>query len=102
MHTHSTSKTRSDGGGIHATKDNSKVRSVLQNTKKKLHRADHSEQNAWNADISVVLLNNNVFLHIAACTRALMEHFNWELFDHPPYSPDLTPSDCHLFTYLKN
>jgi histone-lysine N-methyltransferase SETMAR len=25
-----------------------------------------------------------------------------ELFDHPPYSPDLPPSDCHLFTYLKN
>jgi hypothetical protein len=24
------------------------------------------------------------------------------LFDHPPYSPDLAPSDCHLFTYLKN
>jgi histone-lysine N-methyltransferase SETMAR len=24
------------------------------------------------------------------------------LFDHPPYSPDLTPSDYHLFTYLKN
>jgi hypothetical protein len=24
------------------------------------------------------------------------------LFDHPPYSPDLTPSDHHLFTYLKN
>jgi hypothetical protein len=24
------------------------------------------------------------------------------LFDHPPYSPDLAPSDYHLFTYLKN
>jgi hypothetical protein len=21
-------------------------------------------------------------------------------FDHPPYSPDLAPSDYHLFTYL--
>jgi transposase len=29
-----------------------------------------------------------------ARTRALLEHYNWELFDHPPYSPDLTPSDC--------
>jgi histone-lysine N-methyltransferase SETMAR len=25
-----------------------------------------------------------------------------ELFDHLPYTPDLTPSDYHLFTYLKN
>jgi histone-lysine N-methyltransferase SETMAR len=24
------------------------------------------------------------------------------LFDHPPYSPDLALSECHLFTYLKN
>jgi histone-lysine N-methyltransferase SETMAR len=35
-------------------------------------------------------------------TRALLELLNWELFDHPPYSPDLAPSDYHLFTYLKN
>jgi transposase len=43
-----------------------------------------------------------VHLHTAAHTRALLEHFNWELFDRTPYSPDLVPSDCHLFTYLKN
>jgi histone-lysine N-methyltransferase SETMAR len=47
----------------------------------------------------VVLLHDNARLHTstAARTRALLE-----LFDHPPYSPDLTPSDYHLFTYLKN
>jgi histone-lysine N-methyltransferase SETMAR len=28
--------------------------------------------------------------------------FSWELFDYPPYSPDLAPSDYYLFTYLKN
>jgi transposase len=38
----------------------------------------------------------------AARTRALLEDFNWELFDHPPYSPDLAPGGYHLFTYLKN
>jgi hypothetical protein len=31
-----------------------------------------------------------------------VEHFNWELPDHPSYNPDLAPSDCNLFTYLKN
>jgi hypothetical protein len=35
-------------------------------------------------------------------TQAVLEHFNWELFDYPPYSPDVAPSDYHLFTYLKN
>jgi hypothetical protein len=50
----------------------------------------------------VVLLHDNGLPHTAACTRTLLEHSNWELFDHPPYSPDLTPSNFHLLTYLKN
>jgi hypothetical protein len=25
----------------------------------------------------------------------------WDIFFHPPYSPDLAPSDFHLFTHLK-
>jgi transposase len=49
----------------------------------------------------VVLLHDNARPHTAAHTRALLGHFDWELFDHPPYSPDLAPSDYHLFTYLK-
>jgi hypothetical protein len=31
-----------------------------------------------------------------------MEHFNWELFDHPLYSPDLAPSDYHLKNWLRS
>jgi transposase len=50
----------------------------------------------------VVLLHEDSCSHSAAHTWALLEYFNWELFDHPPYSSDLTPSDYHLFTYLKN
>jgi hypothetical protein len=30
----------------------------------------------------VVLLHDNERQHTAAGTRALLEHFNWELFDH--------------------
>jgi hypothetical protein len=51
---------------------------------------------------SVVLLHDNVRPHTAACTRALLEHFTWELFDHPSYSPALAPRNYHLFAYLKN
>jgi transposase len=50
----------------------------------------------------VVLLQDNTRLHAAACTRALLEHFNWGLFDHPPYRTDLAPSEYHMCTYLKH
>jgi hypothetical protein len=40
--------------------------------------------------------------HTAARTPALLQHFNWELFDHLSYSPDFAPSDYHLFNHLKN
>jgi hypothetical protein len=52
----------------------------------------------------VVLLHNNMRSHTnaAACPLALLDPFSWELFDRIPYSSDLTPSDYHLFFYLKN
>jgi hypothetical protein len=50
----------------------------------------------------VVLLHYNARPHTAAYTRTLLEHFNWELFDHHPYSPDLALSGYRLFAYLKN
>ena len=25
----------------------------------------------------------------------------WDILDHPPYSPDLTPNDLNLFLHLK-
>jgi histone-lysine N-methyltransferase SETMAR len=50
----------------------------------------------------VVLLHDNARPPTVARTRALLQHINWELFDHPPYSPDLAPSDYQLFTYLNS
>jgi histone-lysine N-methyltransferase SETMAR len=50
----------------------------------------------------VMLLHDNARPHTAAGTRAMLEYFNWELFDHPPYSPVLAPSDYRLFTYPEN
>jgi histone-lysine N-methyltransferase SETMAR len=50
----------------------------------------------------VVILHDNVLPYTAARTRTLLEHFKCELFDYPPYSPDVAPSDYQLFTYQKN
>ena len=39
--------------------------------------------------------------HTADHTNAFIKLFNWEIFDHLPYSPDLAPSDYQLFTKMK-
>jgi len=31
-----------------------------------------------------------------------MKNMGWEVLPHPPYSPDLAPSDYHLFGFVKN
>jgi len=49
----------------------------------------------------VVLLRDNARPHTAAHTQALLQKFRWDLFDHPPYSPDLAPNDFHLFSWMK-
>lgn len=50
----------------------------------------------------IVFLHDNARPHTAHCTVELLEQFKWEIFDHPPFSPDLAPSDYHLFPSLKN
>jgi transposase len=49
----------------------------------------------------VVLLHDNARPHTVARTIALIKLLKCEIFDHPPYSTDLAPSDYHLFTKMK-
>jgi histone-lysine N-methyltransferase SETMAR len=46
-------------------------------------------------------LHDNVTLHTAGKTRETIEKMGWEILKHPPHSPDLAPSDFHLFGKLK-
>ena len=50
----------------------------------------------------VLLLHDNARPHSANQTTATLRSFKWEVLQHPPYSPDLTPSDFHLFGPLKH
>ncbi|GBN74827.1 Histone-lysine N-methyltransferase SETMAR [Araneus ventricosus] len=49
----------------------------------------------------IVLLRDNARPYTVAETQELLDQFGWEIFYHPLYSPDLAPSDFHLFLKLK-
>ena len=50
----------------------------------------------------VRFLHDNARPHTAVCTRQKLLDLGWEIFIHPPYSPDLSPSDFHLFLSMSN
>lgn len=52
--------------------------------------------------VEVHLLHDNARPHVASATRQQLEELAWTTVPHPPYSPDLAPSDYHLFRALKN
>ena len=60
-------------------------------------------QNKWCGMLTkgVILLHDNVRPHTTARTNALIKLFNWEISYHPPYSPDLAPSNYPFFTKMK-
>ena len=39
--------------------------------------------------------------HMAKIVTTILQEFHWEIFSHPPYSPDLAPCDFFLFPKLK-
>ena len=45
----------------------------------------------------VILLHDNARPHVAAPVKTYLETLNWEVLPHPPYSPDIAPSDYYLF-----
>jgi histone-lysine N-methyltransferase SETMAR len=46
-------------------------------------------------------LHDNAPVHTAGISKAIIETAGLTLVDHPPYSPDLAPSDFFLFKHLK-
>lgn len=48
----------------------------------------------------VILLHDNAPSHTAKDVKAEIKALGWEVLPHPPYSPDLAPSDYHLFSSM--
>ncbi|GFV05067.1 histone-lysine N-methyltransferase SETMAR [Trichonephila clavipes] len=70
-------------------------------TLKRLRRAIQNKRRGMLTN-GVRLLHDNARLHTALVTKALLKEFKWEVLGHPPYSPDLAPSDFHLFRNIKS
>jgi len=49
-----------------------------------------------------VLLHHNECPHTAHLNINSIQKLNWQVLKHPAPSPDLTPSNFHLFGHLKN
>jgi histone-lysine N-methyltransferase SETMAR len=48
-----------------------------------------------------LLQHDNTRPHTSAATIDAIQHLDFSVLPHPPYSPDLAPSDFHLFPKLK-
>jgi len=49
----------------------------------------------------VLLHHDNAHSHTAAATVETVQQLGFKLLQHSPYSPDLAPSDYHIFSPLK-
>ena len=50
----------------------------------------------------VILQQDDASSHTAKDARGTIPALGWELLSHPPYSPDLAPSDYHLFSSMSH
>ncbi|XP_011792638.1 PREDICTED: histone-lysine N-methyltransferase SETMAR isoform X3 [Colobus angolensis palliatus] len=49
-----------------------------------------------------ILLHDNARPHVAQPTLQKLNELGYEVLPHPPYSPDLLPTNYHIFKHLNN
>ena len=47
----------------------------------------------------IILLHDNARSHVTEPVKTYLETLKWEILPYPPYSPDIAPSDYHLFRW---
>lgn len=63
------------------------------NTKRPLNRAKSRQ---------VILQHDNARPHTAKLVKETLKALKWKVLSHPPYSPDVAPSDYHLFRAMQS
>jgi [histone H3]-lysine36 N-dimethyltransferase SETMAR len=72
--------------------------SQLQRVHESLLKSRPALPNRW----KVLLLHDNTRPHVVKKTQMKLMELDWEVLPHPPYSPDIAPSDYHLFRAMDN
>jgi transposase len=49
----------------------------------------------------VLILQDNARPHASGAVSEILEKYGWQVFPHPPYSPDMSRPDFYLFPKLK-
>ena len=50
----------------------------------------------------LIFQHDNARPHVAKPVKNYLENVEWEVLPHPPYSPDIAPSDYYLFDCMNN
>ena len=51
---------------------------------------------------AIIFHHCNARPHVVIPVKNYLENSGWEVLPHPPYNPDLAPSDYHLFRSIQN
>ncbi|GBL73736.1 hypothetical protein AVEN_230719-1 [Araneus ventricosus] len=66
-----------------------------------LTKLRHAIRDKHSATYQHIRLMHNARPHVSRPVREKLQGYGWKVLEHPSYSPDLAPSDFHLFGPMK-